>query len=106
MSQATGFHDARGVPIHVGDLIRIKHYTNRLRKQQMWVYFRVGFVRERFVLHVWSDLDASQYHCLLEAVGGSPDDIEVLAKSGAEHNERGELITFNERPRLKRKAGE
>jgi hypothetical protein len=106
MSQPTGFHDARGIPIHVGDLIRVKHYTHRLRHEQMWAYFRVGFVRDRFVLHVWSDLDASKYHCLLEAVGGSPDDIEVLAKIGTEYNHCGELITFNERPRLRRKAGE
>lgn len=106
MSQPTGFHDARGIPIHVGDLIRIRHYTHRLRKQQMWSYFRVGVVHNRHVIHNWNDLDRTRYQCLLEAVGVSPDEMEVLAESGLHYNHRGELITFNERPRLKRKAGE
>jgi|688.fasta_scaffold449959_4 hypothetical protein len=108
MSQPTGFHDARGIPIHVGDLIRVKHFRHYLRREQMWLYFRVAVVRNRIVIQNWDNLDPERHQTLLESVARRHGDpcIEVLEHSGPETNERGELITFNERPRLKRKAGE
>ncbi len=108
MSQPTGFHDARGIPIHVGDLIRVKHFCHYLRREQMWLYFRVAVVCNRIVIQNWDNLDPERHQTLLESVARQSGDrcIEVLEHSGPETNKRGELITFNERPRLKRKAGE
>jgi hypothetical protein len=104
MSQATGFHDARGIPIHVGDLIRMKHFRHPRRRQQMWLYYRVALIDGVAVIQHWHNLDPQRHATVLKLL--YPEDVEVLDHHGLERNERGELITFNERPRLKRKAGE
>jgi hypothetical protein len=64
-------------------------------------------VRNRIVIQNWDNLDPERHQTLLESVARRHGDpcIEVLEHSGPETNERGELITLNERPRLKRKAG-
>lgn len=64
----TGFHDVKGIPICVGDLIRVKHFRHYRRKQQMWLYFRVGEKAGRFVVHNWSDL-SEMHQCLLDHCG-------------------------------------
>lgn len=104
MSEPTGYYDRHGIPIHVGDLIRVEHYRHRRGRRQMWVYFRVA-IHPRYPDHAkycvqnWNDLDASKWQCLLSDCG--LDTAEVLAESGIERNDRGEVITFNERPRRK-----
>jgi hypothetical protein len=90
----TGFHDVHGIPIHVGDLIRVKHYKHYRRRRQMWLYFRVAALNGRFVVQNWNDLRASAWQCLLEHCG--VESAEVLSES-APHKD-----TFNERKRAKR----
>jgi hypothetical protein len=99
----TGFNDRHGIPIYCGDLIRVPHYVHRRGKRQMWLYFRVARLHGRCVVQNWNDLDASKWQCSLDVCGVSG--AEVIAESGLYMNERGELITFNERPR-KRPAHE
>jgi len=70
MIKDTGFHDVRGIPIYVGDLIRVKHFKHRRRKQQMWLYFMVGEVRGQYVVHaVRPAEDEEEYRCRLQACG-------------------------------------
>lgn len=97
MNKDTGYHDANGIPIHVGDLIRVRHYRHRRGKRQMWLYFRVAKIGEWYVVQNWNDLDATKYRCALSACGVSF--AEVLDECGIERNERGEIMTFNERRR-------
>lgn len=107
MSEPTGFHDAEGIPIHVGDLIRVKHFKHVRNRRQMWIYFRVAIGPTstkpedygRFVVQNWSDLDSTKWQCLLRDCG--VESAEVLAHEGLEYNERGHLICFNERPRVR-----
>lgn len=94
----TGFHDRHGIPIYHGDLIRVEHYRHRRGRRMMWIYLRVGVRGKRFVAENWND-KSDGYQCLLEACGLST--AEVVAESGSHHNERGELMTFNERSRKK-----
>lgn len=90
----TGFHDVRGIPICVGDLIRVKHFRHYRRREQMWLYFRVGAISGKFVVYEWNVTDSHQ--CLLEHCG--LDGAEVL-DGESWRNERGELMMWNERPR-------
>lgn len=96
--EPTGFHDCNGIPICRGDLIRVPHYVHCRNRRQMWLYFRVAKLHDRWVVQNWNDLDASKWQCLLEhcGIGGS----EVLSESGLQKNESGEVITFNERQRV------
>lgn len=98
MSEATGFYDTSGIPIHVGDLIRVKHFKHYRGKRQMWLYFRVATIESRYVVQNWSDLDAAQWQCQLSDCG--IESAEVLAEHGLQRNDCGEIITFNERNRL------
>jgi hypothetical protein len=96
-SEPTGFHDRDGIPIHVGDLIRVFHYFHRRHRKAMWMYFRVAKKDGICVVQNWDCLDATKHQCLLKYCG--LDESEVLAESGLNYDERGNLITFNERPR-------
>lgn len=80
MSENTGYHDVNGIPIHVGDLIRIKHYQYQHGKRQTWNYFRVTKQGEWYVMHDWDDLNPASYRFLLSASG--VESAEVLAESG------------------------
>ena len=107
-TKPTGYYDSHGIPIHVGDLIRVKHFKHCRNRRQMWIYFRVAVHPKltddtkdysRYVVQNWYELDASKWQCLLKDCG--IDTAEVLNGFGMEYNERGYLITFNERKRLK-----
>jgi hypothetical protein len=93
----TGYYDQCGIPINVGDLIRVEHYRHVHGRRQMWLYFRVAKLDGRLVVQNWSDLDPSSHQCLLQDCG--LETAEVLAENGLQRNERGEIMTFNERPR-------
>ena len=97
MNGPTGFYDAAGIPIHVGDLIRVKHFRHRRNRRQMWLYFRVAHNGHRAIVQNWDNLDAGSRQCNLTDCG--INESEVLASTGTERNERGEIITFNERKR-------
>ena len=97
----TGYYDRRGIPICVGDLVRCRHYRHRLRSQQMWLYFIVGEIAGRVVLHRWADPDRSQHQCTFEVGYTNSDEWEVMAEAVSHCDERGERITFNERKRRK-----
>ena len=58
MTGPTGFYDASGIPIHVGDLIRVKHFQHRRGRRQMWLYFRVAHNGHRAIIQNWDNLDA------------------------------------------------
>ena len=94
----TGHYDRRGIPICVGDLIRVKHYRHRLRHEQIWMYFRVAEINGRYVVQNWNDLDPTHHQTTLDGLADS-DEIEVVQESGLHYDERGEIITFNERKR-------
>ncbi len=104
MTKPTGFYDMHGIPIHVGDLIRVKHYRHRRNRRQMWMYFVVKQVEvcgcRRTVVQHWEDIRKDGWQCLLQDCGVRES--EVLSESGLERNERGEIQTFNERKRRKR----
>lgn len=100
MTEQTGCYDRHGIPIHAGDLIRVKHYRHYRCRRQMWVYFRVAIINRRFVVQAWNDLDATHWQCLLCDIHA--DNIEVLAESP--HGSSQGLVTFNERKRLKKEA--
>lgn len=93
----TGFHDVRGIPICVGDLIRVKHFRHYKRREQMWLYFRVDQKGGRFVVYNWSQFDTHQ--CLLEHCG--VESAEIL-DGDMWRNEFGEMMTWNERKRVKK----
>ena len=95
-SRETGFHDVRGIPICVGDLIRVKHFRHYRRREQMWLYFRVAELGGKFVVYRWDSRDGDPHQCLLAACC-----IEEAQVLNGEHwwNERGELMMWNERPR-------
>ncbi len=86
-----------GIPIHVGDLIRVQHYRHRRRRRMMWLYFRVAKLSDKLVVQNWNNLDPTRSQCSLEDCGISRS--EVLAAGGLEHDADGYLITFNERKR-------
>lgn len=64
----------------------------------MWLYFRVAKIDGCWVVQNWDNLDGNRWQCLLAHCG--VEGAEVLAESGLERNERGEVMTFNERLRL------
>lgn len=68
-TEPTGFYDRCGIPIHVGDLIRVKHYNHYRNYRQMYLYFRVAKKESKFVVQNWNDLDATKHQCLLEHCG-------------------------------------
>jgi hypothetical protein len=97
MSKPTGHYDAHGIPIHVGDLIRVPHFRHRRNGRQMWLYFRVAHNGHRAIVQNWDGLDANSRQCNLADCGVSGS--EVLASSEIEHDAWGGVITFNERKR-------
>jgi hypothetical protein len=97
----TGYYDRRGIPICVGDLVRCKHYRHRRRSEQMWLYYVVGEKGGQCVLHACFETDRSRHLGLIDAVYSNSEEWEVMAENSAHFNARGELITFNERPRRK-----
>ena len=83
----TGYHDVRGIPICVGDLIRVRHYRHYRRREQMWLYFIVGELSGRFVVYGWDRQNVHQ--CLLSDCG--VESAEVLkgpSLADLMHNER------------------
>lgn len=92
----TGVYDARGVPICVGDLIRVKHFRHYKRRQQIWLYFRVEELSGRFVVFAWNRNDTHQ--CLLEHCG--VESAEVLDGESYK-TASGELVMWNERKRAR-----
>jgi len=96
-SKETGHYDRRGLPICVGDLIRIAAFRHQLRGEQMWAYcFVCTTPGGQPALRAWY-LPDDQYHCLLSAL--SNETVEVLDSHRCETDEQGCLRTFNERPR-------
>lgn len=89
--EMTGFYDVHGIPIHVGDLIRVKHFKHYRNRRQMWLYFRVAEKLTGFVVQNWNDLDVTNHQCLLKDCG--LETAEVIAETGFSG------ITFNERKR-------
>lgn len=100
----TGYYDRRGIPICVGDLVRCEHYRHRRRSEQMWLYFIVGEIAGKVVLHNWHEPDRSRYQCTLEVAHCLQDRWEVMAETKSHRDGMGDVMTFNERTR--RKAGE
>jgi hypothetical protein len=100
ITQNTGSYDRNGIPIYVGDLIRVEHYVHRSKRRLMWMYFRVAEIQGRFVVQNWNDLNAAKYQCLLEHCGLRG--CEVLAETIRLKDLKGNFITFNERKRIKR----
>lgn len=98
MSKPTGFYDRRGIPIYVGDLIRVPHFRHYRRREQMWLYFRVAELSGRFVLQCWHNLDATQHQCLL---GPVVEGTEVLAHTELERDEDGAIVMWCDRKRKK-----
>ena len=101
MSGPTGHHDRCGIPIHVGDLLRVDHYTHRRNRRTMNLFFRVaknGY--GQYVVQNWNDLDASHWQCLLRDCGLPWSD--VVSESETLRGENGEVMTFNERKRKAR----
>jgi hypothetical protein len=93
-TEQTGFYDRDGIPIHVGDLIRVEHYTHRRNRRKMYLYFRVAKKEDKFVVQNWNDLDETKHQCLLQDCGIAWS--EVLAEATFCG------ITFNERKRINR----
>ncbi len=98
MSDETGFHDSHGIPIYCGDLIRVEHYIHRRGRRKMWLYFRVAMRGTTPVVENWHE-KGDAYQCWLADCGIGT--AEVLTETDNHHNTRGELMTFNERPRNK-----
>lgn len=94
MSEPTGHHDISGIPIHVGDLIRVQHFRHYRNRRQMYLYFRVAKKCDRFVVQNWRDLGDPEHHqCLLKDCG--IETAEVLADDGLTNE------VFCERERVK-----
>jgi hypothetical protein len=97
----TGYYDRHGIPIHVGDLIRVEHYRHYRNRRMMWLYFRVAVIGGRTVVQNWKCLDPVRWQCnLADCCIGTA---EVLASTGLEFDSNGGITTFNERPRKRRK---
>lgn len=90
----TGFTDMHGIPIHIGDLIRCKHYKHYRGRRQMWLYFRVTLKEGKAVVQCWHDLRPDSHQCRLEHCGIKFS--EVLQECP------GDPMTFNERKRRSR----
>lgn len=91
IEEQTGLHDSCGIPIHVGDLIRVKHFKTQTGSQR-WMYFRVTKVRGRYKVHDWSDDPETAAHaCQLQHVG--LETAEVLTEAQTVYT------PFDERPR-------
>lgn len=98
VSHQSGFHDRHGIPIYLGDLIRVESYRHRRGRRKMWIYFRVSVRGETWVVENWHD-KSDNHQCLL-ADCGLPT-AEVVAEAWLHHDKQGGLMTFNERPRKK-----
>ena len=98
MANETGFYDMHGIPIHVGDLIRVKHYKHIRGRRQMWLYFRVARIGGFLFAQNWNDLRPDGHQCLLRDCG--LDDAEVVAET-IDASSSSPVVTFNERPRKK-----
>lgn len=92
----TGQYDVRGIPICVGDLIRVHHFRHYKRQQQMWLYFRVAESDGKFVVYGWDRPEKHQ--CLLIDCGIST--AEILTGPTLQQS-NGILIMWNERKRRK-----
>lgn len=94
----TGFHDIRGIPIHVGDLIRVKHFKHYRRREQMWLYFHVVKMSGRYYTQRLRDANTDNRQCLLQDC--EVHTAEVLdGETGRDSS--GGLIMWNERKRRK-----
>lgn len=93
----TGHFDMCGVPIFVGDLIRVPHYTHYKNRRKMSMYLVVCEIDGVAVVRGYDNPDQTKWRCRLDALSAC----EVVAESGLHKNERGEVMTFNERPRRK-----
>ena len=94
MIEETGFHDVRGIPICVGDLIRVKHFKHYRRKQQMWLYYIVRKLSGRAVVFNYEQPRVHQ--CLLDRCG--IESAEVLAGESYKTDD-GKLVMWCERKR-------
>lgn len=96
------YFDMRGIPIREGDLVRHRHYRHYLRKEQMWVYFRVVTIDGHLCMRAWNDFRTDSWQCRVEDMLTELD-CQVLASGSLERNQHGEVITFNERKRKTRR---
>lgn len=95
---STGQYDHRGIPVYDGDLIRVKHYHHRRRRELMWVYMIVGIKDGVPVVYNWRRHPKNETHqTLLSCIG----ECEIVSETGLHYTESGALMTFNERPRKK-----
>ena len=93
----TGCFDMGGIPIFIGDLIRVPYYTHYLHRRKMYMYLVVGEIDGVAVVREYDEADQTKWRCRLDAL----DTCEVVAESGLHRDEWGEVMTFNERPRRK-----
>lgn len=78
MLDYTGFKDKKGIPICVGDLIKINHFTDR-KKKRHYMYRQVRKIGDKYICF---DIIEPSYKHPLNVVDF--DDVEVL--DGVEFN--------------------
>lgn len=88
----TGFFDRKGIPIAVGDLVRVPHFR-AARNRQVWMYKRIRVVNCQVLL---VDLDDT-HRCRIDAA----DQIEVIDGESIEHPTEQWLVCWWERKRLR-----
>ncbi|MGL4421941.1 MAG: hypothetical protein ACRCZF_14840 [Gemmataceae bacterium] len=89
----TGDRDKNGIPIAVGDLVRMKHFI-AARKRQVYMYKRVSLIDGKVFL---SNL-TEDHRCFVKDAGPS---IEVIDGPSIDHPKEGWLVCWWERKRLK-----
>jgi hypothetical protein len=100
LGRYTGGEDCNGIPIFVGDLVRMHHFIARNRKQ-IYMYKKVLIVNDRLHLVNNNDLGiiptAYCHKCLIKDAG---DSIEVIEGPSINHPVTGDLTCWWERRRL------
>ncbi|MGL5058588.1 MAG: hypothetical protein ACRC62_01305 [Microcoleus sp.] len=93
----TGFLDRKGIPIAVGDLVRIPHFK-AARNRQVWMYkrVRVDLNAPANCQVILTDLDDT-HRCRIHAA----DQIEVIDGESIDHPTEKWLVCWWERKRLK-----
>lgn len=97
---ATGHHDKNGIPLYVGDLIKVFHFTAAHRRRKCYMHKTIMVINDKIYAVNSMELGfkptAECHKCHVEDCG----DFEIIDGHSINHSRDGHLVCWWERKRF------